>query len=125
MPVLTFAAEGAGNCVTVRDAPYVFARTTKGSFVLPARCAHRGGPLHLATFDGGTRLICPWHGRATSVTRAVRTGIPAVRRGRIVTAVFSGTVDPEHAVGYRPMSPCLTAGRPRPDQPHTDQREPR
>lgn len=125
MPVLTFAAEGAGNCVVVGDSPYVFARTAKGSFVLPARCPHRGGPLHLATFDGGGRLICPWHERATSVTRALRAGIPAVRRGRVVTAVFPGPADLGHTVGYRPMSPCLTSGRPGSDRPRTDRREPR
>jgi len=112
MPVLTFAAEGVGNCVTVRDTPYVFARTRVGSFMLPARCPHRGGPLHLAVMeDGGSRLICPWHERATSVSRALKAGVPAVRRGRVVTAVFPGPDDGEHTVEYRPMSPSLTRGR--------------
>lgn len=126
MPVLIFAAEGTGNCIVVHDAPYVFARTARGAFLLPARCPHRGGPLHLAAPDeGGGRLICPWHGRATSVTRSIRAGIPAVRRGRVVTAVFPGPPDPGHRLEYRPMSPSLTrAGDgPGPDRHRADRRE--
>lgn len=123
MPVVTFAAEGAGNCVVLPDSPYVFARTVKGSFVLPARCPHRGGPLHLAAFDGGSRLICPWHERATSVTRAARAGIPAVRRGRVVTAVFPGSPDIEYTVEYRPMSRTLSWGRTGSDGHWIDRRE--
>jgi nitrite reductase/ring-hydroxylating ferredoxin subunit len=125
MPVVTFAVEGAGNCIVVSDSPYVFARTAMGSFMLPARCPHRGGPLHLADFDGGSRLTCPWHERATSVTRAAKAGIPAVRRGRVVTAVFPGPPDLAYRREYRPMSPTLTVGRTGPKRHRTDQREPR
>ena len=55
MLVLTFAVEGVGNCAEVGGIPYVFARTTLGSFVFPAQCGHRGGPLHLAMLDGSAR----------------------------------------------------------------------
>jgi nitrite reductase/ring-hydroxylating ferredoxin subunit len=111
MLVLTFAVDGAGNCVEVAEWPYVFARTGLGSFVLRARCPHRGGPLHLGALDrDGNRLICPWHGRANSVTRLARTGVPAVRRGNRVTAVFPDDGPVAHAVGYRPVSADLRAG---------------
>jgi nitrite reductase/ring-hydroxylating ferredoxin subunit len=111
MLVLTFAVDGAGNCVEVAGWPYVFARTRLGSFVLRARCPHRGGPLHLGAFErDGNRLICPWHGRANSVTRLVRTGVPAVRRGNRVTAVFPADGTDAHVVGYRPVSADLRAG---------------
>ncbi|MET0763898.1 MAG: Rieske 2Fe-2S domain-containing protein [Blastococcus sp.] len=112
MLVVTFAVSGGGNCAIVGDAPYVYARTEAGSFVLPARCLHRGGPLNLAGLPGGsTRVVCPWHDRATSVTRLVRKGIPAVRRGDVVTAVFPEGPDTAHHLEHRPMSRELIHGR--------------
>lgn len=112
MLVVNFAVSGRHNCVSVAGAPYVYARTEQGSFVLPARCPHRGGPLHLATFDEprGHRLVCPWHGRATSVTRAIKAGIPAVRRGDRVTAVLPADSGSPYDLEHRPLSPDL-AGR--------------
>ncbi|WP_188316997.1 Rieske 2Fe-2S domain-containing protein [Solihabitans fulvus] len=108
MLVLTFAVSGAGNCVEVGGAPFVYARTTLGSFVLPARCSHRGGPLHLARVEPGrARLICPWHEQATSVKRLARTGIPAVRRGEVVTAVFADATPDNWSTGHLPLSPDL------------------
>jgi hypothetical protein len=108
MLVLTFAVEGTGNCVDVGGTPYVYARTPRGSFVLPARCAHRGGPLHLATLnDQGTQLICPWHEQATATTRLIRKGIPAVRKGNTVTAVFPVLADTKTTTSHRPISPDL------------------
>jgi hypothetical protein len=108
MLVLSFSVEGAGNCVEVGDVPYVYARTARGSFILPARCPHRGGPLHLATLEGpAARAICPWHGRATSTTRLLSKGIPAVRWGNTVTAVFPVPADTAVTRSYRPMSPDL------------------
>ena len=115
MPVLTFAVEGAGNCVKVGELAFVYARTGRGEFVMPARCPHRGGPLHLAVFeDGGSRLICPWHERATSVSRYLKAGIPAVRRGTVVTAVFPGAADIPHSVEHVPLSADLSTPEQRP-----------
>jgi hypothetical protein len=108
MLVLTFAVEGTGNCVEVAGMPYVYARTPSGSFVLPARCAHRGGPLHLATLDAtGARLVCPWHERTTLASRLIRKGIPAVRKGNTVTAVFPVPADTATTTNHRPISPDL------------------
>lgn len=108
MLVLTFSVEGTGNCVEVGGTPYVYARTLRGSFVVPARCAHRGGPLHLATLaDDGARMVCPWHEQATATARLIRKGIPAVRKGNTVTAVFPVHADTETATAHRPMSPDL------------------
>lgn|GEM_PF-1990184 len=110
MLVVSFAARpGKDNCVMVDDLPYVYARTECGEFVLPARCPHRGGPLHLASFEPGrTRLVCPWHERATSVTRLLRAGIPAVRRGDTVTAVLPVADGAPHRLEHRPMSEGLS-----------------
>jgi nitrite reductase (NADH) small subunit len=89
----------------------VYARTEVGSFVLPARCPHRGGPLNLATVaPDRARLVCPWHGRATSFTKSLRSGTPAVRRGDTVTAVFPCRADSPYALEHRPSSPDLRRG---------------
>jgi nitrite reductase (NADH) small subunit len=108
MLVMSFAVEGVGNCAEVGGVPYVYARTTQGAFVSPARCAHRGGPLHLATIEpGNTRMVCPWHGRGTSMKRLLTKGIPAVRSGGTVTAVFPVSPTTATATTYRPISPDL------------------
>ncbi|SER27375.1 Rieske 2Fe-2S domain-containing protein [Actinokineospora terrae] len=108
MLVLTFAVSGAGNCVRVAGAPYVYARSRFGSFVLPARCPHRGGPLHLGVFEPDRpRLVCPWHERASSVTRAITAGVPVVRNGNRATAVFPHPPGTPHELTHLPLSPDL------------------
>lgn len=111
MPVVTFAVEGRDNCVVLGDNSYVYARTEHGSFVLATRCPHRGGPLNLATFEEGrSRLVCPWHERATSVTKTIKAGVPAVRHGDRVTAVLPDPAGAPYELQHRPLSPAL-AGR--------------
>ena len=112
MLVVSFAVEGVGNCAEVAGVPYVYARTALGAFVSPARCAHRGGPLHLATIEpGDTRMVCPWHGRATSTRRLLTKGVPAVRSGGTVTAVFPVPPDTATVTTHRPISPELCRPR--------------
>ncbi|GAA2974134.1 Rieske 2Fe-2S domain-containing protein [Actinokineospora diospyrosa] len=112
MLVLTFAVAGVGNCAEVGGVAYVYARTSRGSFVAPARCSHRGGPLHLASIDAsGNRLLCPWHEQPTSMTRLLRKGIPAVRSGNRVTAVFAVDAGTDTATTHRPLSPDLCGPR--------------
>jgi hypothetical protein len=106
--VVNIAVTGRGNCAEIGRVPYVYASTEIGDFVLPARCPHRGGPLHLATVDAqGYRLVCPWHGRASSARRMVRHGLPAVRRGERVSIVFPGEAPDECAIVHRPLSADL------------------
>lgn len=105
MAVVTFRAGGRNNCVTVAGVPYMYVRTEHGSFVLPVRCPHRGGPLNLGTLrPGETRLVCPWHERPTSITKAIRRGIPAVRRGDFVISVLPGADDAGYTLEHRPVS---------------------
>jgi hypothetical protein len=107
MLVVTFAASGTGNCVTADGTAYVYARTAAGSFVMPATCPHRGGPLHLADLaPDNRRLVCPWHEGGVSVAR-LRKRIPAVRRGSTVTAVLRAEPTAEIGLSHRPLSPAL------------------
>jgi nitrite reductase (NADH) small subunit len=109
--VVSFSARGRQNCVEAAAGAFVYARTDRGSFMLPAACPHRGGPLHLGELDaGGGRLVCPWHGRATSITRWQRRGIPAVRRGNTVTAVCPSARDVRYRRSHRPLSADLDRG---------------
>lgn len=108
MLAVTFGVGGKRNCVVVAGRPYVFVRSERGAFVLPAGCPHRGGPLHLGEFTpDGARLVCPWHGRASSISRFLRNGVPAVRRGDIVTAVFDVGSDTGYSLERRPLSDSL------------------
>ncbi|MEV6120138.1 Rieske 2Fe-2S domain-containing protein [Streptomyces sp. NPDC052077] len=110
MPVVTFRAAGADNCVRVADLPYVYVRTGAGGAVLPASCPHRGGPLNLAEVDpAGRRLVCPWHERGTSLAR-LRRQVPAVRSADTVTAVLPGPADAPVELCHLPLSPALDAG---------------
>ncbi|MFB7631950.1 Rieske 2Fe-2S domain-containing protein [Streptomyces sp. NPDC056149] len=112
MPVVTFSTAGRGNCVVVAGVPYVYARTPDGGFVMPAQCPHRGGPLHLGRLaPNGKRLVCPWHGGGSSLTR-LRRQVPAVRSGDRVTAVLTdpdGAAAREPRTEYRPLSADLSA----------------
>lgn len=112
MPVVRFSVAGRDNCAVVAGTPYVYARTDDSSFVMPAVCPHRGGPLHLAEVTPeGNRLVCPWHNRRTSLTR-LRGRIPAVRSGNRVTAVFPGPSQTDVRLEHRPLSADLRAGAP-------------
>lgn len=112
MLVVTVSTSGRGNCAQVGGADYVYVDAPMGSFVLPATCPHRGGPLHLAQVEPGrARLVCPWHGRATSVTAAARRGIPAVRRRDEVTIVFPDDKGSEYSLRHLPLSADLSSGR--------------
>lgn len=104
---MSFNARGRQNCAETAAGTFVYARTEQGSFVLPASCPHRGGPLHLGTIDpASNRLVCPWHGRGTTVTRWMSQAVPAVRRENTVTAVLP-TPDPRYLRSHRPLSSDL------------------
>lgn len=108
MPVVTISTSGVGNCAEVAGAPYVYVEAALGSFVLPATCPHRGGPLHLATVEPGrSRLVCPWHGRSIGVSKAATRGLPAVRTGDRVTIVFPGDADTSVSIKHLPLSDAL------------------
>lgn len=112
MLVVTFATTGKDNCVLAGGMPYVYARTVVGSFILPAQCPHRGGPMHLARLNEScTKLVCPWHGGGVSIARLVKSGIPAVRNGSKVVAVLPHDADTEYRLEHRPLSPDTNGAR--------------
>ncbi len=59
--------------------------------LVPARCPHRGGPLHLATVEHGAHgavLVCPWHGTSLPFRALLRRAVATVRSGDIVHGVI-------------------------------------
>lgn len=107
MLVVRFPATGARSCVEAAGAAYVYVRTAQGSFVMPALCQHRGGPLNLAELTPeGNRLICPWHSGKTSLAR-LRRQVPSVRSGNAVTAILTAPPDTDIEFRYRPLSAVL------------------
>lgn len=111
MLVVRFAATGSGNCARVEGKPYVFARNKLGSFVMLAQCGHRSGPLHLGELEeNSSRLVCPWHGMTVPVSHHRNVGVPAVRMGNAVWAVFDADPSAKWSTGYKPLSAALSCG---------------
>lgn len=93
----------AHNTVHVGDSTY-FCYVRDGVLhLLPSRCPHRGGPLHLGRVESG-RLSCPWHGTTFRTDRMCARGVPAVRTGdRLVAYVPVPDGSPEVPVPARQM----------------------
>lgn len=65
--------------------------------LVPGRCRHRGGPLHLAqrAEDAtGSYLICPWHATRTRCSTLQRQALTSVQSGSSLTVVIEHTAEP-------------------------------
>ena len=96
MVVITFDP-CAHNFVRVGDDYYFLMRLPDGSPVmLPDRCQHRGGPLHLGDWDEERGcLVCPWHQTRYTEKSVRKRAIPMVygeARATIVLDVPPDTV---------------------------------
>ena len=77
------------NYLTVDEEPYFVLETGENFLVTKDRCPHRGGPLHLGTWNHRTKsLACPWHGTCLMEHALNRRSVPAVRTGANITAIF-------------------------------------
>lgn len=78
------------NYICLDGEPYFVFKLPGGRMaVLPDRCPHRGGPLHLGTSDCKKyTLTCPWHETVFLQRALMRKAIPAVTLGRRITALF-------------------------------------
>jgi len=78
------------NAIEAGEELYMFLEAEAATLV-PARCPHRGGPLHFATVEDraqGTVLICPWHGSAVPLRALHRRAAATVQSGDHVRAVI-------------------------------------
>lgn len=84
----------AANAIEVGEDRYMFLDGTEpgaAPALVPARCPHRGGPLHFAAVEqraSGAVLICPWHGSAVPLRALRRRAVAMVQSGHQVRAVI-------------------------------------
>lgn len=56
--------------------------SSNDKFLVSTRCQHRGGPLHMASYDGKKEcLTCPWHKVPTSIRALRHRALPTARVG--------------------------------------------
>ena len=89
MVVVTFNPEEF-NFIKAGEISYFLFRFADGSLVLYNDCCdHRGGPLHLGSWDRETNcLVCPWHSSKYSEKVLRKFARPLIQRPGRVTAVL-------------------------------------
>lgn len=93
------------NAIEVGDELYMFLDAGDPALV-PARCPHRGGPLHFATVEDraqGVVLVCPWHGTAVPLRALKRRAAATVQSGDRVRAVIDAPDGAELVVRHIPI----------------------
>jgi nitrite reductase/ring-hydroxylating ferredoxin subunit len=74
--------------------------------LVPARCPHRGGPLHFAAVEHraqGVVLVCPWHGTPVPLRALNRRAAATVQSGDLVRAVIDAPGGAELVVRRIPL----------------------
>lgn len=90
---------GKVNYIEVGDNSYFVLGDAGGNWhTLPAKCAHRGGPLHLGSADEtGCFIVCPWHKNRSSMTRLRAEALPTVStRGRVTVVTPDESPETPH-----------------------------
>jgi Rieske [2Fe-2S] domain len=90
MVVVTFDVNQY-NFITDGTNSYFLFRSPEGRWLLVDNsCQHRGGPLHLGSWDDTTKcVVCPWHGTKHSQKHLQKRAIPLVYSSGKVTAIVS------------------------------------
>ena len=93
------------NALEVGEDLYMFLDAGDPALV-PARCPHRGGPLHLAAVTQGaqgTVLVCPWHGTQIPLRALKRRAVATVQSGNRVRAVIDAPGGAEVIARHIPL----------------------
>ncbi|WP_437963756.1 Rieske 2Fe-2S domain-containing protein [Sorangium sp. So ce260] len=75
------------NYIAGDAADYFLLRTGSQTLMVPDRCPHRGGPLHLAQREGQA-LVCPWHEGRVPLHALRRRSLALIRRGSRVAVIL-------------------------------------
>jgi hypothetical protein len=113
------------NALEVGDELYLFLDADDAALI-PARCPHRGGPLHLATPKDTARgpvLVCPWHGTPIPLRALRRRAVATVQSGPLVRAVVEAA--PELPLTIRHLPVHLAIGDACTDCPADSPADPR
>ena len=92
------------NALEVGEELYMY--LDDDAVLVPARCPHRGGPLHLAAVEmgaQGTLLVCPWHGTSVPLRALVRRAVATVQFGDHVRAVIDAPAGAEIVARLIPL----------------------
>jgi hypothetical protein len=110
MKVIHF--DRAANYIELEDQCFmVLDDADHGRHVVPGKCAHRGGPLHLGHVDEKARsIICPWHQGKTNIARLVESALPAVSvPGRVTVVLNSQSQEAPAAFRRKMLLDCTAA----------------
>lgn len=67
---------------------FLFQQSDNQWLLLDGRCQHRGGPLHLGSWNNADQcLVCPWHGTKYSEKALQKRSIPIVYRKDVAIAI--------------------------------------
>ncbi|MFO0562393.1 MAG: Rieske 2Fe-2S domain-containing protein [Polyangiales bacterium] len=94
------------NALEVGGELYVFL-SERDPALVPARCPHRGGPLHVARVEDGAKgpaLVCPWHESKVPVRALRARALATVQVGDQVRAVVEAPADAPVYVRHVPVS---------------------
>jgi nitrite reductase (NADH) small subunit len=93
------------NAIEIGEELYMFLDPGDAALV-PARCPHRGGPLHFAALEQraqGAVLVCPWHDTPIPLRALRRRAAATVQSGTRVRAVIDAPADAPLAVRHIPI----------------------
>jgi len=93
------------NAIEVGEYLYMYLDAGDPALV-PARCPHRGGPLHFAAVEHrahGVVLVCPWHGTQVPLRALKRRATATVQSGHRVRAVIDAPDGAELVVRSIPL----------------------
>jgi nitrite reductase (NADH) small subunit len=84
--------EAGQNFIEDRDRAFMLLPDRSGVIhAVPAKCPHRGGPLHLGEFDAGRTCIrCPWHQGNVKISALTKQELPLVSARGVTTVVLEG-----------------------------------
>lgn len=89
---ITFDRNVSNALIVGDDTYFLLEQKGRPSIMCNARCAHRGGPLHLGRACGDTGAItCPWHELTWPRLVLERSGLPTVRVGDRINTVVDAT----------------------------------
>jgi nitrite reductase/ring-hydroxylating ferredoxin subunit len=88
LSIVRFDANEINSIKIGEDIYFVWTNGFEKAMVL-AKCAHRGGPIHLAKICFNSKsLICPWHGARVTTQALNRQALPMCWREHEMTVVL-------------------------------------
>ncbi|NBD08492.1 Rieske 2Fe-2S domain-containing protein [Corallococcus sp. c25j21] len=110
------------NLLEVGGRRFFLLRSSDELLLVASACPHRGGPLHLGTWDSQAGAIqCPWHSRRITLKHLRKGAIPLVSLRDEVVAVFPdepGALVRLRWRGILANEPAPTGACPSPCDPH-------